>query len=90
MNIFLFSFVFGIIQILLLRFLIWSVTKKNGYLVLALFLIKFTLYGLGIARFMFRYLEYVSYVAFGYIIGMILTAFSLFIYTAFFSKENKE
>ena len=90
MNIFMISFAFGIIQIVLLRFLIWSATKRNGYFVLALFIIKFALYGYGIAKFMFHYLEYISYVAFGYIIGMILTAFLLFIYTAFFSKESKE
>lgn len=87
MKVFLVSFFFGILQTVLTRFLIWSVTKRNGLYAIILFAVKFLLYGYGIYIFMNRYLSHITFVGFGYIIGMVAAAFGLFIYTAFFRKQ---
>lgn len=87
MKVFFVSFLFAVVQILLLKRLLFRITSGAKGKAFFLFLIKFVLYGIGIALFMYKYYGSVMYCALGFAAGMPLTAFVIFIYDIFVKKQ---
>ena len=81
------SFILGVVQILLLAVLLFSITGKKGKFIIPVFIAKFVLYGVAIWQLMFNYFSYLAYCSFGFMIGAILTAFCVFIYRSFIKKS---
>lgn len=87
MKFFIISFLLGLVQIVLLKFLLQSITKQKGFLSFLLFAAKFALYAYAIFEFLSKYVSYLTYCAFGFIIGTVVTAFTVFIYQTFVKKQ---
>ena len=87
MKFFIISFLFGVIQIILLKFLLQSVIKQKGKIAFLICIAKIALYAFVIAKYLFNYLNYFVYCGFGYIIGMVITAFAVFIFQTFIKKQ---
>ncbi len=91
MIIFIASALFGVLQTFLLRRLMLAVTSGEKKQVLKLTFIKFLCYGVGIALLVVKLLKYVMYCLCGFIAGMPISAFIMFIYLAYFKgrKDKK-
>ncbi len=84
---FVISFLFSVLQTFLLKSLMGAITAGKRAKFLGFFLLKFVLYGVGIALFIFKYIGYAVFCFAGFAAGMPLTAFAIFIYYSFIKKE---
>lgn len=87
MIVFFISFLFAVAQILLLKNLLVSITSGLKKKAILFFLIKFVLYGIGIATFMYKFYGSIIYCILGFAAGMPLAAFVIFIYDTFIKKQ---
>ncbi|MCQ2454946.1 MAG: hypothetical protein MJ090_02220 [Clostridia bacterium] len=81
------SFLFAVLQTFLLKKLMAAITAQDKKTSIRLFFIKFILYGVVIALFMFKFMKYATYCLCGFAAGMPLTAISLFIYYSFIKRN---
>ncbi len=81
------SFLFSAGQTFLLKFIMDALTSGREKKSIKFFILKFILYGVAIALFMFKYLKYAVFCFCGFAAGMPLTAFALFIYSTYFKKK---
>ena len=81
------SFLFAVLQTFLLKNLMTAITSGNRKKSFLLFFLKFVLYGIAIAIFMFKFMQFAVYCLCGFAAGMPLTATALFIYYSFIKKQ---
>ena len=81
------SFLFAVLQTFLLKNLMSAITSGNKRTSFGLFFLKFVLYGVAIALFMFKYMQFAVFCLCGFAAGMPLTAITLFIYYSFIKKQ---
>lgn len=81
------SFLFAVLQTFLLKNLMTAITSGDRKKSFRLFFLKFVLYGVAIAIFMFKFMQFAVYCLCGFAAGMPLTAISLFIYYSFIKKQ---
>ncbi len=84
---FIISFLFAVLQMYLLKELVFNITGGNKSKVVKIFGIKFLLYGIAIALFMFKFMKYIMFCFCGFTAGMPLAAFGYFIYCSFIKKK---
>lgn len=88
MSAFFISFLFAVIQVFLLKFLMDSVRQGSKRRFFRYFTLKFLLYGVSIAYFLFDFLKYAIYCFCGFIIGYPLAVIAFYIYYTFIKKNN--